>query len=174
MASFLVLPKITFGRVQGRLSGRCGRVRGGGRSFGRGKRSVQCYNCNRFGHYRSECQPEPQANAVVEQDDDEDECRLFMAHCDTKVWFIGRKMGAALFMNKEDSMLWHCRYGHLHEQALQQLSKEFMVTGLSSIGSIQQCEGCIFGKQTRRLFPTRTWCSSYPLQLVHEDLVGPM
>ncbi|KAD2804964.1 hypothetical protein E3N88_38341 [Mikania micrantha] len=63
-----------FGRGRGHFSGRGGHGRGRGSSFGRGKGSVQCYNCNRFGHYRSECFPEPQANAVVEQDDDEDEC----------------------------------------------------------------------------------------------------
>ncbi|KAD5802990.1 hypothetical protein E3N88_14350 [Mikania micrantha] len=61
------------------LGGPRGRGRGRGRGFGRGRGSVQCYNCNRFGHVRSECWNEPQVHAAVENEDEEDEYRLFMA-----------------------------------------------------------------------------------------------
>ncbi|XP_076910727.1 uncharacterized protein LOC143568459 [Bidens hawaiensis] len=50
-----------------------GRVRGRGRVFGRGRGGVQCYNCNRFGHVRSECWSEPQANAALEGEDGDEE-----------------------------------------------------------------------------------------------------
>ncbi|XP_076933425.1 uncharacterized protein LOC143599326 [Bidens hawaiensis] len=56
-----------------------GHVRGRGRVFGRGREGVQCYNCNRFGHVRSECWSEPQANAALEGEDGDNEGRLFMA-----------------------------------------------------------------------------------------------
>ncbi|KAJ0865267.1 putative RNA-directed DNA polymerase [Helianthus annuus] len=70
-----------------------GRGRGRGRFGGRGRGSIQCYNCNRFGHVRAECWNEPQAQAAVEDDDEEEECKLFMAvGCEEKpeknVWFI--------------------------------------------------------------------------------------
>ncbi|KAM0029839.1 putative RNA-directed DNA polymerase [Helianthus debilis subsp. tardiflorus] len=297
----------SFGRGRGRFFGRGGRGRGRGRLGGRGRNGIQCFNCNKFGHVRSECWLEPQANAVVEPEDDEDESRLFMAHGESEakdegdksfkmtskdegsssVWFIDsgcsnhmtghkgifkslddkkkidvkmgngkgiqvegkgvvklnmgngqskvlhdvqyapelgynllsvgqlmkvgyrvlfdddactithkstgkvicmvpmaanntfpfdieRKVDTALVVDGSDSSLWHSRYGHLHEQALQQLSKDNMVTGLPFIGNINQCEGCIYGKQTRRSFPARTWRTNSPLQLIHADLVGPM
>ncbi|KAD7478319.1 hypothetical protein E3N88_01455 [Mikania micrantha] len=77
-------------------------------------------------------------------------------------------------MESSESILWHNRYGHLHEQALQLLKTSNMVDGLPLIGSLPECEGCIYGKQTRNPFPHHAWRSTQPLQLVHADLVGPM
>ncbi|KAJ0468434.1 putative RNA-directed DNA polymerase [Helianthus annuus] len=101
-------------------------------------------------------------------------CMVPMAANNTFPFDIERKVDTALVVDGSDSSLWHSRYGHLHEQALQQLSKDNMVTGLPFIGNINQCEGYIFGNQTRWSFPTRTWRTNSPLQLIHADLVGPM
>ncbi|KAJ0508279.1 putative RNA-directed DNA polymerase [Helianthus annuus] len=65
-------------RGRGRNSLR-GRGRGRGRFSGRGRGSIQCYNCNRFGHVRADCWSEPQVQAAVEEIEEEDDNKLFMA-----------------------------------------------------------------------------------------------
>ena len=54
---------------------------------------------------------------------------------------------------KEESSLWHLGYGHLNIKGLKLLSDKGMVLELPTIGSIDLCEGCIYGKQTRKSFP---------------------
>ncbi|KAJ0500422.1 putative RNA-directed DNA polymerase [Helianthus annuus] len=278
-----------FTRGRGR-GGMRGRGRGRGRSGGRNRNSIQCFNCNRLGHVRSECWFEPQVNnAAVEQIEEEEENRLFMAISDTdptaSIWFIdsgssnhmtgkrslyrdldstkkvqvkmgngkgiqvegkgvvklimsngqskvlydvhyapaldynllsvgqlmrtgysvlfdddkcvithkaSKKMvcsirmstnntfslnvneGTVLEANVDETMMWHNRYGHLHVQALQHLSNDEIVHGLPLIEGVPECEGCIYGKQTRNPFPHHAWRATHPLQLIHADLVGPM
>ncbi|RVW83084.1 Retrovirus-related Pol polyprotein from transposon TNT 1-94 [Vitis vinifera] len=45
--------------------------------------------------------------------------------------------------------LWHLRYGHLNVKGLKLLSKKEMVFGLPKIDSVNVCEGCIYGKQSK-------------------------
>ncbi|KAJ0556958.1 putative RNA-directed DNA polymerase [Helianthus annuus] len=288
-----------------------GRGRGRGRSFGRGRSSIQCYNCNRYGHVKADCWAEPQAHAVLNNESvEEEENQLFMVMKDdesldegdskvlmaegrgrsqvSKVWYLDSgcsnhmtgqqelfqrldetkkvsvKMGngksiqvegegsvklevspgvtkslsdvqfapalgynllsvgqmmragyrlvfdgdACTVTNKrtgermckvmmsannvfpfnvtqphatslaaiipDDPSLWHQRYGHLNENSLRTLSDKDLVAGLPRIRSLALCEGCIYGKQVRRSFPTHAWRSSQPLQLIHADLCGPM
>lgn len=51
-----------------------------------------------------------------------------------------------------------------------------MVHGLPHLEKIDGvCEGCRLGKQHRDWFPKeQAWRASYPLELVHTDLCGPM
>uniref|UniRef100_A0A6N2K750 Integrase catalytic domain-containing protein n=1 Tax=Salix viminalis TaxID=40686 RepID=A0A6N2K750_SALVM len=51
-----------------------------------------------------------------------------------------------------------------------------MVTGLPALTEVKDvCEGCVTGKHHREKFDKgEAWRSSYPLQLVHTDLCGPM
>ncbi|KAC9449885.1 hypothetical protein E3N88_45811 [Mikania micrantha] len=281
-------------RMRGRGSVRS-RGRGRGRSFGRGR--IQCYNCNQFGHIKADCWNEPQAQAAVQDEEDDEEYRLFMAigcekNCEQDVWFldsgcsnhmtpkrdiftcmyntpkhhvklgngksiqvenkgkikleveagkyrvlddvqfapelgynllsVGQLMKAgyrlsfdedkctithkqtgdimsviwrssnnlfpldvsrprsrlnskALTVTSEnESLLWHLRFGHLHEKGLKMLSQQEMVHGLPSIKQWPTCEGCMLGKQTRKPFPKDAWRASQLLQLVHADLCGPM
>ncbi|KAJ0491696.1 putative RNA-directed DNA polymerase [Helianthus annuus] len=290
-----------------------GRGRGCGRSSGRGRSSIQCYNCNRYGHVKADCWAEPQAHAVLNNESvEEEENQLFMVMKDdesldegdskvlmaegrgrsqvSKVWYLDSgcsnhmtgqqelfkrldetkkvsvkiKMGngksiqvegegsvklevspgvtkslsdvqfapalgynllsvgqlmragyrlvfdgdACTVTNKrtgermckvmmsannvfpfnvtqphatslaaiipDDPSLWHQRYGHLNENSLRTLSDKDLVAGLPRIRSLALCEGCIYGKQVRRSFPTHAWRSSQPLQLIHADLCGPM
>lgn len=75
----------------------------------------------------------------------------------------------------DDSTLWHLRYGHLNEKGLKLLSRKEMVFGLPKIESFGLCEGCIFGKQSKKSFPVgKSWRASECLELVHADLCGPM
>jgi hypothetical protein len=76
---------------------------------------------------------------------------------------------------KDDSKLWHLRYGHLNMKGLKLLSVKGMVFGLPKIGFLDLCEGCIYGKQTRHSFPIgKAWRASKCLELIHADLCGPM
>jgi len=76
---------------------------------------------------------------------------------------------------KDDSKLWHLRYGHLNINGLKLLVDKGMVLGLPKIDSIDLCEGCIYGKQTRNSFPVgKAWRALKCLELIHADLCGPM
>ncbi|KAG8480416.1 hypothetical protein CXB51_025059 [Gossypium anomalum] len=76
---------------------------------------------------------------------------------------------------KDDSKLWHSRYGHLNIKGLKLLSDKGMVLGLPKIGSLDLCEGCIYKKQTRKSFPVgKAWRATECLELIHADLCGPM
>ncbi|KZV18661.1 hypothetical protein F511_40615 [Dorcoceras hygrometricum] len=83
---------------------------------------------------------------------------------------------AMVTMTKNASQLWHLRYGHLHTAGLRLLNQKEMVCGLPRIdvdGAV--CEGCIYGKQSKRSFPVgQSWRATEPLELVHADLCGPM
>lgn len=77
---------------------------------------------------------------------------------------------------KDDSWLWHLRYGHLHFNGLKLLSQKKMVHGLPSVSCVDNvCEGCIYGKQHRKSFPVgKAWRAKEPLELIHVDVYGPM
>ena len=76
---------------------------------------------------------------------------------------------------QNESKLWHLRYGHLNAKGLQLLERKDMIYGLPKIQTFDLCEGCIYGKQTRKPFPTgKAWRASTCLELVHADLCGLM
>ena len=56
--------------------------------------------------------------------------------------------------NQQNSKLWHLRYGHLNAESLRLLSQKNLVHGISRIHQCKVCEGCAYGKQTMKSFPT--------------------
>lgn len=63
-------------------------------------------------------------------------------------------VGTALVVKgKNETNLWHLRYGHLNVNGLKLLVQKDMVIGLPKINELDLCEGCIYGKQTRKSFP---------------------
>ncbi|KAL6522105.1 hypothetical protein OROMI_031982 [Orobanche minor] len=70
---------------------------------------------------------------------------------------------------KNDSWLWHLRFGHLGFTGLKLLSKTKMVDGLPEIDEPNQlCEACVKGKQHRQSFPVgKSWRARRPLEIVH-------
>ena len=76
---------------------------------------------------------------------------------------------------EHSNWLWHLRLRHLNFEGLQLLAKKKMVNGLPSIEHPNQlCEGCLFGKQSRKSFPKEASTRAMkPLQLVHSDVCGP-
>ena len=77
---------------------------------------------------------------------------------------------------KDSSWMWHLRLGHLNFGGLRLLAKKNMVKGLPFVQHLDQfCEGCIFGKHSRRSFPQESFSrAKEPLELVHTDLCGPI
>ncbi|GJU87265.1 retrovirus-related pol polyprotein from transposon TNT 1-94 [Tanacetum coccineum] len=51
--------------------------------------------------------------------------------------------------------IWHLRYGHLSINGLQFLEHKGMVIGLPKIDTIDFCEDCVYGNQSRPSFPVR-------------------
>ncbi|XP_074360337.1 uncharacterized protein LOC141700496 [Apium graveolens] len=76
---------------------------------------------------------------------------------------------------KNDSWLWHLRYGHLGFSGLKLLSKTKMVDGLPEINEPKNlCEACVKGKQHRQYFSIgKSWRASRPLEIVHTYIAGP-
>uniref|UniRef100_A0A2N9G770 Integrase catalytic domain-containing protein n=1 Tax=Fagus sylvatica TaxID=28930 RepID=A0A2N9G770_FAGSY len=79
----------------------------------------------------------------------------------------------AMFLELNESVV---RLGHLNFGGLKLLAKTKMVRGLPSIEHPNQlCEGCLFGKQSRKSFPKEASTrANKPLQLVHADVCGPI
>lgn len=75
----------------------------------------------------------------------------------------------------DESILRHLRYGYLHLMGLRLLRDKNMVKGLPKIDDIKLCQGCVYGKQTRKSFPVgKSWRASSCLELLHADLCGTM
>ena len=77
--------------------------------------------------------------------------------------------------NVSPTYLWHCRFRHIHIQALQECQKQKSVRGLPTVSfeTIKVCEGCLYGKMSHKSFSPSNTNTTEPLQLVHSDLCGP-
>ncbi|KAD3336165.1 hypothetical protein E3N88_31684 [Mikania micrantha] len=84
------------------------------------------------------------------------------------------KDNTAVVHAHELTKLWHCRFGHLHTHALQQLQKNKMVQGLPQIKEIKNCEGCVLGKQHKLSFQPSQKRATRILEIIHSDVCGPM
>ena len=66
----------------------------------------------------------------------------------------GETRKALVAKAENGSSLWQLRYGHLNVNGLRLLSNKNMVLGLPKIESLEFCEGCVYGKQSRLAFPS--------------------
>ena len=79
--------------------------------------------------------------------------------------------------SKASLEVWHCRFGHINYEYVNELSQKKMVVGMncSKEDTSQQCEACAKAKMHRVPVPKASRNrSSRPLQLVHSDVCGPM
>jgi hypothetical protein len=74
-----------------------------------------------------------------------------------------------------DLETWHCRLGHVGEDAIKLLNSKSLVDGLviTSKETSGACEDCIFGKQTQHPFDKEVTPETEVLERVHMDLWGP-
>ena len=74
------------------------------------------------------------------------------------------------------SYLWHLRFGHLHHQGLQHLTRKGMVKHLKPemVAEPFECEACIQGKHPKTpYFPSESSMKEIG-ELVHSDVCGPL
>ena len=72
---------------------------------------------------------------------------------------------------------WHLKFNHLNEKDLRLLVTSDAVTGLKldPADSLNPCHGCLVGKARKGTTPkTSISQSTYPGELVHADVVGPI
>ena len=82
----------------------------------------------------------------------------------------------SVFVARSDSLskLWHERFSHLNYRSLQQLCKDNMVTGLPMVSCKDGvCSSCVLRKHHRDN-KHASWHASVPLELMHNDLCGPL
>jgi hypothetical protein len=91
---------------------------------------------------------------------------------------FGSSSFPSVFVAHSDDLrkLWHEWFGHLNYHSLQQLCNQHMVIGLPLVSCRDGvCVGCVLDKHHRDSFDKHaSWHASTPLQLVHNDLCGPL
>src|SRR5277367_89492 len=71
----------------------------------------------------------------------------------------------------DDIQLWHERLGHQNKRRVKKFLKR---QGIDVVVNEQFCEGCVYGKQHRESFGTRTNRPNEVGWLINADLCGPM
>ncbi|XP_020250324.1 uncharacterized protein LOC109827718 [Asparagus officinalis] len=75
-------------------------------------------------------------------------------------------------VDRDTTQLWHMRLGHMSEKGVTILSKRGLLCG-DHTSSLDFCEHCVFGKQTRVSFSTGSHTTKDTLDYIHSDLWGP-
>ncbi|XP_073136985.1 uncharacterized protein [Henckelia pumila] len=73
--------------------------------------------------------------------------------------------------DKDQTLLWHQRLGHMSLKGLQELSKQGFLDH-KHINNLEFCESCVLGKSHKLKFNTATHNTKYPLDYIHADLWG--
>lgn len=77
---------------------------------------------------------------------------------------------------KDETMMWHFRFGHLNFEGLAELSRKELVHGLRGVEFDKKfCEACVLEKHSRTSFPSSSeYKAKEQLGLIHTDLCGPI
>ena len=93
----------------------------------------------------------------------------------TTLLFLRVKMKKVLNIFGGDAMLWHKKLGHVGEKDLQSLQGKGMVEGMSNCNLDSDLyEHCLYGKQTQVKFPSDATREKEILELIHNDVFGPV
>jgi hypothetical protein len=112
---------------------------------------------------------------------------------------VGERVGSSLYLldihhtNEEDQVssetcafpsaispgitTWHRRFAHVNYPAIIKMATNDIVKGLDLANTNipkEPCSGCAFGKHQRSPFPTGRLRATYPGEMIHSDLCGPM
>lgn len=75
----------------------------------------------------------------------------------------------------EKTMLWHHRMGHIGEKGLWVLHSKGMDEGIPKFYlDLNFCEYCIYGKQNQVRFPSAVTRARWILELIYNDVFGPV
>ena len=69
-------------------------------------------------------------------------------------------------------VIWHARLGHIGQDRLKRLTKAGLLGSIEKI-DLPMCEHCLVGKSTRLPFDKANR-ATFPLQLIHFDICGPI
>ena len=72
----------------------------------------------------------------------------------------------------DNSIIWHARLGHIRQERMTRLVREGLMGNLTKV-TLSTCEHGLVGKSKRKLFGKATG-ASFPLQLIHYYICGPM
>ncbi|XP_016556910.1 uncharacterized protein LOC107856406 [Capsicum annuum] len=146
-------------RGQGRdgFRGR-GRGRGQERSKDRGGSNEEKHNrtflrnyCRKPGHKEAYC--------WQKQKDENSQASFAEINDGEKVSMVEKC--AIVATGDNETRLWHLRYGHLNVNGLKLLIKKEMVFGLPKVENLDFCESCVYGKQSKKVFPIgKSWRAS--------------
>ena len=77
-------------------------------------------------------------------------------------------------IGQDDTTTWHTRLGHIGTELLNMMVKKELVIVLPKVTIDKEtCTSCLFGKQTRRLFPqSTTYRAEHILELIYGDVCG--
>ena len=84
---------------------------------------------------------------------------------------------SSVFLTSSDNafdnlIIWHARLGHIGHERMTRLAREGLMGNLAKV-TLSTCEHCLMGKSKRKPFGKATR-ASFPLQLIHSDICGPM
>lgn len=84
--------------------------------------------------------------------------------------------GAMTAASKESLDLWHERLCHIGEQTIRTLVRKQLATGISiqEKDKLSFCEGCVFGRMTRKPYKLAKRKDCEPGEIIHSDLCGPL
>ena len=92
--------------------------------------------------------------------------------------FAGRLGQAAMTCSagKGSMLVWHHRLGHICEATLKRMLSGNIVTGMDgpAEGTLGLCEGCLYGRMTRKPFKSTEWRQCAAGEIIHFDIMGPM
>ena len=93
---------------------------------------------------------------------------LLTLSLDDNVFHVNNKRKRENFNN---TLLWHCRLGHVSESRISKLYKEKFLEPYE-YESLGTCESCLMGKMTKTLFSGYRERTSELLALLHIDVYG--
>ncbi len=88
--------------------------------------------------------------------------------------FNAIKIPSALYLSsKVKNELFHSRFGHFGQKRLRKIADSLSII-LPDRPNQVYCESCIFGKHSQQKFNKSSRKTSFPGELIHTDIVGPL
>jgi hypothetical protein len=92
------------------------------------------------------------------------------------IYILDEKKENCYLANEDGSWLWHKSLRNINFENLIQLNKKEAIRDLPVMKNLTSsiCKQCQHGKQTRVRFKIKEHSTTKPLEIVHDDVCGPM